>query len=239
MNIRPLYGLGVNKLKLERNIVAVSGPMSLKTDRTQNTVYGRVGKRCFDILLAIALLPLLLPIIFVLWALVKRDGAAGIFGHRRVGKDGKLFTCYKVRTMVPNAEAKLDAYLIANPAAAAEWEATQKLSDDPRITQLGQFLRKTSLDELPQIFNVLKGDMSFVGPRPVTEPELAKYGVYQSTYLSLKPGITGVWQVEGRQDGDYIERVKMDRRYANSLSILRDLSLIARTAVVVARPTGR
>lgn len=226
-------------MRLERDIWSIAEPVGSATSRFKATAYRNVGKRGLDIVLAIALLPLLAPIIFVLWALVRQDGAPGFFGHVRVGQGGKLFSCYKIRSMVPNAEAKLDAYLAANPQAAAEWEATQKLADDPRITKIGHFLRKTSLDELPQILNVLKGEMSFVGPRPVTQPELAKYGAYQQTYLALKPGITGLWQVEGRQDGNYLERVKMDRRYANSVSIWRDLVLIARTAQVLARPTGR
>jgi len=140
--------------------------------------------------------------------------------------------------MVPDAERKLVAYLSAHPDAADEWERTQKLTNDPRITPVGRFLRKTSLDELPQIWNVIMGDMSFVGPRPVTEGELDKYGMYANTYLSMKPGITGEWQVKGRSDGCYVKRREMDVAYSKEISMLKDIKLMLRTVLVVVRPTG-
>lgn len=207
--------------------------------RSHRSLYEKYGKRALDLALAVSMLPVLLPVISVLWVLVRRDGANGFFGHKRIGQNGHEFYCYKIRTMVPNAEGKLQAYLDGNPEAAEEWEKTQKLTDDPRITAIGKFLRKTSLDELPQIWNVLRGEMSFVGPRPVTEPELERYGPQKRSYLSMRPGITGLWQVEGRGDGDYVERVQMDSRYSDQLSWKYDLALIARTALVVVRPTGR
>lgn len=207
--------------------------------RPGQRVYARLGKRLVDIVLATAILPVLLPIIAVLWLITRRDGAAGFFAHTRVGRNGKPFRCWKIRTMVPDAETRLETYLQSNPQAADEWARTQKLTHDPRVTPLGRFLRRTSLDELPQIWNVMRGDMSFVGPRPVTLPELERYGLHSHVYLSLRPGVTGLWQVMGRSNGCYTERTNMDRAYASSLGLIRDLSLILRTGLVVFLPTGR
>ena len=141
--------------------------------------------------------------------------------------------------MIPDAETRLSAVLAANPIAATEWNRTQKLQNDPRVTRLGRFLRRSSLDELPQIWNVLRGEMSLVGPRPVTPPELARYGLRAATYLSLKPGVTGLWQVAGRSNGCYAERLQMDQTYALSIGMWCDLGLIGRTAFVLIKPTGR
>lgn len=218
---------------------AAAETVTAKFNSKNKTSYVAWGKRTLDLTLGVFLFILLVPVILVLLLIVRRDGAEGIFGHKRVGQDGELFKCYKIRSMVPNAEGMLEDYLAANPDAADEWAKTQKLNDDPRVTRIGHFLRKTSLDELPQVWNVLRGDMSFVGPRPVTEPELDRYGPDQQSYLSLKPGITGVWQVKGRSDGSYSQRCQMDRYYARRIGLLLDLSLIARTALVFVRPTGR
>lgn len=201
--------------------------------------YTRLGKRLLDIALAILLLPFLAPVIVGLWALVRSQGSPGFFRHTRVGRHGTAFGCWKICTMVPNAEALLAQYLKDNPEAASEWDQSQKLARDPRITRLGRFLRRTSLDELPQIWNVLRGEMSFVGPRPVTEPELKRYGADTSIYLDLRPGVTGLWQVEGRSNGCYNERRNMDRAYAATIGLLRDLTLIFRTGFVIFWPTGR
>jgi len=202
-------------------------------------LYRRAGKRLFDIALALMTLPLLLPVIAILWLAVSRDGGNGFFGHKRVGRNGKVFRCWKLRTMVVDAEEKLRAHLEANPEAAAEWARDHKLTDDPRITRLGAFLRKTSLDELPQIWNVIKGDMSFVGPRPIVRMELHKYGMFRPVYLSMTPGITGLWQVSGRNDVSYDERVQFDVDYSDSLSLFTDIRLIAQTALSVIGGTGR
>jgi lipopolysaccharide/colanic/teichoic acid biosynthesis glycosyltransferase len=196
-------------------------------------------KRGFDVFLAVMLLPLLLPVIAVLYVLTRLDGGPGFFGHRRVGRDGEAFRCWKIRTMIPDAEAVLKRHLAENPEAAAEWARDFKLARDPRITPLGDFLRRSSLDELPQIWNVLCGEMSFVGPRPITRDELAKYQGYEWCYLSMKPGITGIWQVTGRGDVDYETRVNMDVSYFRDRSLLGDVSIIARTAGVVLRRTGQ
>lgn len=214
-------------------------PLSSKSNTSLRGVYANYGKRLFDVFLALALLPFLGPVIVFLCALSRRDDAPGLFAHERIGQHGHTFDCLKVRTMVVGAETKLDAYLKTHDQAAEEWARTQKLTNDPRITRFGRFLRTTSLDELPQLWNVLRGDMSFVGPRPITADELERYGPHKQTYLSLKPGITGHWQVHGRGDGCYEDRLQMDRTYARNVGLWSDLTLIARTALVFVRRTGR
>ncbi len=208
-------------------------------NREAQTLYLRFGKRVFDLILALALLPILAPIIAVLWILVRRDGGPGFFGHKRIGLSGQSFRCYKIRTMVPDAEARLKQHLAENPEAAIKWARDHKLDNDPRITRIGAFLRATSLDELPQLWNVLRGDMSFVGPRPVVKAEMRKYGLYRPAYLSLKPGITGLWQVSGRNDVSYDERVAMDVRYLSTVSFRRDLAILYKTAAAVMDRTGK
>lgn len=202
-------------------------------------LYRRYGKRMLDLCLAVLMLPTLIPIIVLLWLMVRLDGGPGFFGHRRVGKSGIAFKCWKIRTMVPDAEAQLQAHLAKNPAAADEWARDHKLTDDPRINKLGQFLRKSSLDELPQIWNVLKGEMSFVGPRPIVMDELPKYGTYAPCYLAQKPGITGLWQVSGRNDISYDERVDLDVSYLTACGPLTDLRIILKTGLAVLRRTGK
>jgi lipopolysaccharide/colanic/teichoic acid biosynthesis glycosyltransferase len=200
---------------------------------------GYPGKRAFDLILALLLLPLLAPVIALLWLLVRLDGGPGFYGHSRVGRNGTPFRCWKLRSMCVSAEARLAAHLAQNPAAAAEWARDFKLTEDPRITRLGRILRKTSLDELPQIWNVLRGEMSLVGLRPITEAELTKYGPHQGLYLALRPGITGPWQVEGRGNRvSYADRVQLDLSYGQNLSLAHDLNLIARTITVLLNPKG-
>ncbi|MCI5085197.1 MAG: sugar transferase [Rhodovulum sp.] len=202
-------------------------------------MYAAFGKRVCDLVFAFALLPILVPVIAILWGLTRLDGGPGFFGHKRVGKDRRQFSCWKIRTMVPDAEAKLKQYLSETPDAMAQWQRDFKLDNDPRITRLGNFLRKTSLDELPQIWNVIRGEMSFVGPRPVVQDELLRYGEAEKYYLSVRPGITGLWQVSGRNDISYADRVRMDRIYASRYSMLQDTKIIAKTATVVLFPTGK
>ena len=150
-----------------------------------------------------------------------------------------MFRCWKIRTMVTDSETRLEQHLQNNPDAAAEWARDHKLTDDPRVTRVGKFLRKTSLDELPQIWNVLLGEMTFVGPRPIVLDEMAKYGPYQAAYLAMKPGVTGMWQVSGRNDVSYDERVQMDVEYFDQISLALDLSLIAKTGLAVLNRTGK
>ncbi len=205
----------------------------------QNGVYASRVKPVFDIFLALMILPVILPVIAVLYVLTRLDGGPGFFGHKRIGRNGVVFKCWKIRTMVPDAQAVLKRYLAENPEAAAEWERDFKLTNDPRVTRLGKFLRASSLDELPQIWNVLRGEMSFVGPRPVTADELPRYRGYEWSYLSLKPGITGLWQVSGRNDVDYASRVRLDATYATDMTLTGDMSIIARTGMAVINRTGK
>jgi lipopolysaccharide/colanic/teichoic acid biosynthesis glycosyltransferase len=215
-----------------------------KTEHVQGygsnrALYRRLGKRLLDLAIALMILPLVLPVIGVLWLVVTRDGGSGFFGHKRVGRNGKVFRCWKLRTMVVDAEQRLREHLANDPAAAEEWARDHKLTHDPRITRLGAFMRKTSLDELPQIWNVIRGDMSFVGPRPIVRVELHKYGMYRPVYLSMTPGITGLWQVSGRNDVSYSERVQLDLAYSKSLSLFTDVRLIVMTGLSVIAATGR
>lgn len=200
--------------------------------------YRRIGKRMFDITFAILLLPLLVPTIFLLWASVRRDGGSGFFGHQRIGLNGQPFKCWKIRSMVVGAEQILASYLEANPEAAEQWRRDHKLRNDPRVTRWGKFLRKSSLDELPQIWNVLRGDMSFVGPRPIVVEELERYGAQISSYTALRPGITGLWQVSGRNDTTYDERVQMDVTYYDTASLSMDIRIILQTGSSVLNRTG-
>jgi exopolysaccharide production protein ExoY len=212
---------------------------SFATVERVNRFYASYGKRIFDFALALMMLPILAPVISILWFMARRDGGPGFFGHLRVGKDGKVFKCWKIRTMVPDAQKRLDEYLKANPDAAEEWEADHKLTNDPRVTRIGGFLRKTSLDELPQIWNVLMGEMSFVGPRPIVRAELTKYGSYKKSLLSMTPGITGLWQVSGRNDVSYSERVAMDVEYMKSIGFFSDTKVIFQTGMSVLAGTGK
>jgi exopolysaccharide production protein ExoY len=202
-------------------------------------IYARFGKRATDIAITLLLAPLFLGAIAVVALISIRDRGPLFFSHDRVGRGGARIKVCKIRTMVPDAEARLAAHLASDPAAALEWETHRKLRDDPRITRFGKFLRASSIDELPQIWNVAKGEMSWVGPRPVVRDELEKYGDASASYLSMKPGITGIWQISGRNDESYENRVAMDVLYASRMSLAFDLSVILRTILVVLRKTGR
>jgi exopolysaccharide production protein ExoY len=200
-------------------------------------VGGRL-KRCFDITGALAAILLLLPLFCVIALAIKlSDRGPVVYRHRRVGLNGTAFDCLKFRSMVTNADEVLARHLAANSEAAREWEENHKLKQDPRVTALGLSMRKTSLDELPQLLNIVKGEMSFVGPRPIVTKEVPKYGAWISHYLSTRPGLTGPWQVNGRNDVDYVTRVALDREYVEGWSFWRDLAIIARTVrvVIVAR----
>ena len=197
------------------------------------------AKRGLDIAVAATALLLLLPLLLLIAALVYAgDRKAPIFRHMRLGRDGRRFGCLKFRSMVVDGEAVLAAYLRANPQARAEWEASHKLSDDPRVTAIGQVLRKTSLDELPQLWNVLRGEMSLVGPRPIVPAEVARYGRAFATCFAVPPGVTGLWQVSGRSDTSYAERVALDLDYASRWSLRRDLAILLRTVPAVLAQRG-
>jgi len=209
------------------------------SNRMQRVLDYRDGlKRWSDIIGVLVLAPFAVPLVSILWLLAQLSGGPGFFGHLRVGQDGRQFRCWKIRTMVPDAQTRLTAHLMMNPAAAREWAATYKLKNDPRITRFGCFLRKTSLDELPQLWNVFIGQMSLVGPRPVPEKELLEYAGYEWAYLMMRPGITGVWQVSGRNDISYRERVSMDVGYLLKTSLKTDMRILWKTIGVVLQKTG-
>jgi lipopolysaccharide/colanic/teichoic acid biosynthesis glycosyltransferase len=197
----------------------------------------RVAKRLFDIAFSLTVLTLGLPVYLLLAAstYVASPGPV-FFSHQRVGRNGRSFGCMKFRTMVPNADQKLKDLLASSPALRQEFEETFKLKNDPRVTWIGKFLRVTSLDELPQFINVLRGDMSVVGPRPLVKDELVRYGQDIDQVLSVKPGITGLWQVSGRNDISYEARVKLDVSYVTRRSFFMDLSLILKTVGVMVLP---
>jgi len=195
-------------------------------------------KRAIDLIGALIGLFLCLPLFFVLGVALKCEGGSVFFAHYRVGRRGRLFPCYKLRTMLPDAQQRLDALLANNADARAEWARDFKLRNDPRITRLGHFLRRTSLDELPQLWNVLTGDMSLVGPRPVVEDELQRYGKHAPDYLAVRPGITGLWQVSGRNNTSYEARVALDARYVREWSLWLDCVILLRTVEVVLTRRG-
>jgi exopolysaccharide production protein ExoY len=200
---------------------------------------GGIFKRSFDIAAALAGIALLSPLFLMLVLLVKcSDGGKVIYGHRRIGRNGRVFRCLKFRTMVENGDEVLAAHLARNPQDRDEWTATRKLQNDPRVTRVGAVLRKLSLDELPQIFNILRGEMSFVGPRPVVRDELLLYGTAASFYLKSRPGLTGLWQVRGRNDVSYRTRVAFDRHYVENWSFVFDLKILIWTVPAVISSRG-
>jgi exopolysaccharide production protein ExoY len=198
----------------------------------------QISKRIFDFILGALLIVGLSPILLVIAFLAQRDGGPVLFGHRRIGQDGRVFVCWKFRTMVMNADQVLERVLATDPAARAEWEVNFKLKRDPRITRVGQFLRTTSLDELPQLFNVIKGEMSLVGPRPIVADEVRRYGAAFHDYTRCRPGITGLWQVSGRSDVDYRGRVRLDQQYSRRWSLATDFSVLWKTVFVVIQRRG-
>ncbi|WP_347403046.1 sugar transferase [Roseicyclus salinarum] len=201
------------------------------------TVLYRAGlKRLVDVLLVLATLPFWLPIILVTALIVARDGHNPFYTQPRIGRNGRVFRILKLRSMVHDADAVLDVYLRQNPAARAEWNATQKLKNDPRITDTGRFIRKISLDELPQLVNVLVGDMSLVGPRPMMVNQKSLYPGQR--YYDMRPGLTGFWQISNRNHCRFAGRARYDNAYFNAMSLRTDVAVIWRTIGVVLRGTG-
>ncbi len=196
-------------------------------------------KRFVDVAVAGVALALLLPLMLLVAAAVwAGDRQSPIFRHTRLGRGGRPFGCLKFRSMVVNGDAVLAAHLAADPQARREWAETHKLTHDPRVTPLGRLLRKTSLDELPQLVNVLRGEMSLVGPRPIVQAEVARYGTAFPACFSVPPGVTGLWQVSGRSDTTYEERVALDLDYARRWSLARDLLILVRTVPAVFAQRG-
>lgn len=204
--------------------------------RRGNSFYKTYGKRAIDIALILCAAPFIVPVVVVIALMAWSKDASPFYFQRRIGKGGKIFNLVKIRTMVPNAEAALEAYLAQDPAARIEWDTTQKLKHDPRITAAGHFLRKSSLDELPQLWNVLKGDMSLIGPRPMMVDQQKLYP--GTAYYALRPGISGAWQVSDRNDSSFADRAGYDTEYNNNLSFKTDVSILVRTFGAVIRCTG-
>jgi len=198
----------------------------------------RFLKRTFDIVGALSIITMLMPALAFLIFMVARDGGNPIYGHERVGRNGRKFKCLKFRSMVVNSKEVLEEVLRTDPVARAEWDKDFKLKNDPRITRIGHFIRKTSLDELPQLWNVVRGEMSLVGPRPVIEDELERYAGDVDYYFMAKPGMTGLWQVSGRNDVDYETRVYFDSWYVKNWSLWNDIAILFKTIGVVLKRDG-
>jgi exopolysaccharide production protein ExoY len=209
------------------NGLVETGSDSRIASTTSPLPIGLASKRVIDIILAVSGIVLLAPLLIICFVVtVVTSPGPVLFRHRRVGFKGKYFDCLKFRTMVTDAPERLRKLLESDPSAAAEWTANRKLRHDPRVTVIGDILRKSSLDELPQLFNVLKGDMSIVGPRPVTEDELVRYSSAINAYLACRPGITGLWQVSGRSTTTYNKRIACDAFYARKWSMTLDAKIL-------------
>ncbi len=196
-------------------------------------------KRTLDFLVSLAALLVLAPLILMTsLILLLLQGRPIFIAHRRIGRGGGMFPCLKFRTMVNNNEELLEKYLAANPAERAEWAATRKLKNDPRITPFGAFLRKSSIDEIPQLINIVMGHMSIVGPRPIVPSETVYYGQNYADYIRVRPGLTGLWQVSGRSDADYVKRVQLDSLYVANRSLVGDIVIMAKTIPAVLNARG-
>lgn len=204
------------------------------------SIYKKI-KRLFDVTASLSILLVLFPLLIVIFLFNLRDGGPSLFAHQRIGLRGTPFNCLKFRTMCVDADDLLAKLLETNSLALQEWQANRKLRSDPRVTKFGRILRSTSLDELPQLLNVLWGDMSLVGPRPVTQNELDLYyepNCARLAYISVRPGITGPWQIGGRSELSYSTRVALDRKYAEQQSLRTDILILLRTVNVVMKRTG-
>lgn len=212
-----------------------------KKEKTNKKVLYKFTKRIIDIIGSIIGILILIPttlIIYLARKVLKEDKGPLFYEQLRYGKNGKIFRLYKFRSMCIGADKKLKEYLENNDEAREEFEKTHKLQNDPRITKIGNFLRKSSLDELPQMINILKGDMSFVGPRPVVEKEVEEYGTNKDKFLSVRPGLTGYWQVNGRSNTTYEERMKMELYYVDNCSLWLDIKIFFKTFITVFKKEG-
>lgn len=198
--------------------------------------YRRGVKRGIETLLVLLTSPVTLPLILLMALLIACDGGNPFFVQKRLGRNGRVFRIWKLRSMVVDAEHHLETHLENDPVARSQWESTQKLKQDPRVTRIGRLLRKTSMDELPQLLNVLNGTMSLVGPRPMMVGQRRMY--YGRAYYRVRPGITGLWQISARNESEFVARVRYDEEYHRNLSIWLDLKILAQTVVVVLRGTG-
>lgn len=226
-----------DKSKFENHIDETAISINLSEEIIKESKFYSITKRTIDIIGSLCGIILLSPLFLIVAILIKLEDPKGkiIFGHMRVGKDGKIFPCLKFRSMFSNAEEMKKNF---TEEQKREYAETFKLKNDPRITEVGKFIRKTSLDELPQLFNILKGDMTIVGPRPIVKDELAFYGDKKVYYKAVKPGLTGLWQVSGRSDTTYDERVAFDMEYITTRSTFKDLYIIFMTVVKVLKREG-
>ncbi|KKZ19479.1 undecaprenyl-phosphate galactose phosphotransferase WbaP [Serratia ureilytica] len=227
----PLYGT-------DMSFIFSHEVMILRVNNNLAKLTSRFVKRVFDIFGSLAIMTILSPVLLGILLMVSKDGGKPIYGHERVGLKGRKFKCLKFRSMVTNSKEVLANLLATDSEALAEWNKDFKLKNDPRITKIGGFIRKTSLDELPQLWNVLRGDMSLVGPRPIIEEELERYAGDVDYYLMAKPGMTGLWQVSGRNDVDYDTRVYFDSWYVKNWSLWNDIVILFKTVNVVLRRDG-
>lgn len=219
-------GSGVEADRIGSLIVTPTGGLS--------KIHSSAIKRVLDLVLASIAVVFLSPVLILVYALLKIfDPGPALFTQLRVGKDGKTFTVYKFRTMRVDAQARLDQLLASDPRAAAEWSEFQKLRNDPRVTLLGRLLRRSSLDELPQLLNIVRGEMSVIGPRPVTSAEVHRYGIDYPYYIAVRPGVLGLWQVSGRNRLTYPERIALDVRYVRTWTIWADIVILFRAVPVV------
>ena len=220
----------------DRGLRPTSHPITFEKPQARQalTLVRKLAKRSFDIVFSGLALLFFAPFLTLFAAIIFiTDGWPVFFVHQRIGQGGRKFGCVKFRTMARNADERLHRILATDAVARAEWAATQKLNNDPRISWMGEFFRKTSLDELPQFWNALVGDMSVVGPRPIVEAEIKRYGSYYRDYSSVRPGITGLWQVSGRSNTTYDERVALDVRYVRTRTFLLDMQIVLMTIKVM------
>lgn len=225
---------------LSPDIVDITDNLATAKINSKKTIY-RFFKRTLDIigsLIGMIILVVAILVIYIIRKLIKEDDGSLFYNHLRYGKNGQKFKLYKFRSMCVDADEKLKDYLKFNKEAKKEFEENQKLQNDPRITKIGKFLRKTSLDELPQMLNILKGEMSFVGPRPIVDEELKKYGKNKSVFLSVKPGLTGYWQVNGRSNTTYQERIDRELYYVKNYSFILDVKIFFKTFLTVLKKEG-
>jgi undecaprenyl-phosphate galactose phosphotransferase len=234
--ISPLRGLPISNTTLTHFFS--HEVLAMRIHNNLARPWARFAKRAFDVGLCSLGLVLVAPLMLGIAALLALEGGPILFAHRRIGRGGRPFYCYKFRTMVPNAQEVLEDLLARDPQARAEWERDRKLRADPRVTRLGHWLRRLSFDELPQLFNILRGDMSLVGPRPVVEEELERYGPARIYYEMVRPGLTGLWQISGRNDLDYERRVALDTWYVRNWTLWYDILILFRTLVVVPARAG-
>lgn len=240
MNLNDSQVIGADKIVISSVAVDTKESLEVTKEYNQKINLYVIMKRVVDIIGGLVGVILLIPLTICIGIANKiaKDNGPIFYSQERIGKNGKRFKIYKYRSMIVDADKKLEKYLAENEEARAEWEENKKLREDPRITKVGNFIRKTSLDEFPQFINVLKGDMSLVGPRPIVDGEIEKYEGRKDEFLSVKPGCTGFWQANGRSDTTYDERMEMELYYVRNMSIKLDIKILFKTVKAVLNKEG-